>query len=80
MKNIKLIFTSMLFLFIAFSCDDDGGTSNIGAVEGATPNIRKVATTDQGINIVALQNGGSLKLGLTLEVATGDISSMDVVA
>lgn len=70
----------MLFLFIAFSCDDDGGTSNIGAVEGATPNIRKVATTDQGINIVALQNGGSLKLGLTLEVATGDISSMDVVA
>jgi hypothetical protein len=80
MKNIKLIFTSMLFLLLAFSCDDDGGTSNIGAVEGATPNIRKITTTDQGINIVALQNGGDINLGLTLGIATGDISSMDVVA
>lgn len=70
----------MLFLLIAFSCDDDGGTSNIGAVEGATPNINKVATSDQGINIVALQNGGDVNLGLTLQVATGDVSSMDVVA
>lgn len=70
----------MLFLLIAFSCDDDGGTSNIGAIEGATPNINKVATSDQGINIVALQNGGDVNLGLTLQVATGDITSMDVVA
>ncbi|MFW0737363.1 hypothetical protein [Flavobacterium sp. T12S277] len=79
MKNIKLIFTSMLFLLIAFSCDDDGGTSKIGAVEGATPNINKIATADQGINILALQGAGDLNLGLTLGVSTGEVSSMDVV-
>lgn len=80
MKNIKLIFTSMLFLFIAVSCDDDGGSSVIDVSEGAVPNIRKVATTDQGVNIVALQNGEDLKLGLTIDNGTGDAASMDVVA
>ncbi|HEX8577556.1 MAG TPA: hypothetical protein VF677_14815 [Flavobacterium sp.] len=79
MKKIKLIFTSILLVFIAASCEDDGGTSKIDLVEGAVPNIRKIATTDQGINILALQNGGNINLGLTFDVGLGDISSIDVI-
>jgi hypothetical protein len=79
MKNIKIIFTSLLFLLIATSCEDDGGSSDIGVTEAGIPNVRKVATTDQGINIVALQNGEDINLGLTIDIGTGDIASMDVI-
>jgi hypothetical protein len=79
MKKLKLIFTSILLVFIAVSCEDDGGTSKIDLVEGAVPNIKKIATTDQGINLIALQNGGNINLGLTLGVGRGDVASMDVI-
>lgn len=55
MKKLKIIFTGLLLAFIAFSCENDGGTSVISLTEGAVPNIKKIATTDQGINIVALK-------------------------
>lgn len=80
MKNIKILFTSLLFVLIAVSCDNDGGTSVIDLTEGATPDVRKDPTTDQGINIIALQNGLDINLGLNLKIGTGNVASMDVVA
>jgi hypothetical protein len=80
MKNIKILFTSLLFVLIAVSCDNDGGTSVLDLTESATPDIRKDAATDQGINIIALQNGLDINLGLNLKVGTGQVASMDVIA
>ncbi|MCC9061813.1 hypothetical protein [Flavobacterium piscisymbiosum] len=79
MKNIKILFTSLLFILIAVSCDNDGGSSVIDVIEGATPDLRKEPTTDQGINIIALQNNEDINLGLNLKVATGQVASMNVV-
>lgn len=70
---------SLLFVFIAVSCTNDGGDSVINLSEGALPNITKDAGTDQGINILKIENGEDLNLGLTLNVATGQVASMDVV-
>ncbi|MCI9843808.1 hypothetical protein [Flavobacterium pectinovorum] len=80
MKNIKILFTSLLFVFIAVSCENDGGDSVLNLTEGTAPDIRKDATTDQGVNIIALQNGQDINLGLNLEIGTGNVASMDVVA
>lgn len=79
MKKIKLILTSMLFLLIAVSCENDGGTSAIEVSEAGVPNIQKIATTDQGLNVVALKSGQNINLGLTIDVAMGNVASMDIV-
>lgn len=79
MKKIKIIFTGMLFAFIAFSCENDGGTSVIDFTEGAVPNIKKIANTDQGLNIVALKAGENINIGLTVSVGNGNVESMDII-
>ncbi|MEL1252574.1 hypothetical protein AAEO57_02200 [Flavobacterium sp. DGU38] len=79
MKKLKLIFTSILLVFIAVSCDNDGGTSKIDTIEGAVPNIQKIAGTDQGLNLLALKNGEDIDLGLTFDTGFGKFSSLDVV-
>lgn len=81
MKKIKLIFTLMLLVFVAISCENDGGTSVIEITEGAVPNIRKIVGTDQGINLIALKNGQNIDLGLTFDDVKGfgEFSSLDVV-
>jgi hypothetical protein len=80
MKKIKLIFTTMILALIAVSCENDGGSSKLDLIEGAVPNIRKIATSDQGLNLVALQSGDDIDLGLTFDQAFGELSSLDVVA
>jgi hypothetical protein len=79
MKKIKTIFTALLLATMVFSCESDGGTSVIKLIEGAAPNIKKVSTTDQGLNVVALRNGQNINLGLTVSVGRGDVESMDIV-
>ena len=79
MKKIKLIFTSMLLVFIAVSCENDGGSSVLELTEAAVPNIRKIASTDQGLNVLALQNGEDIDIGLTVDKAFGEITAIDVV-
>lgn len=79
MKKIKLIFTSMLLVLIAVSCEDDGGSSALGLTEGAVPNIRKISGTDQGLNLIALKNGKDINLGLTFDEGFGELSSVDVI-
>lgn len=81
MKKIKLIFTSILLVFIAVSCENDGGTSVISLTEGVVPNITKVAGTDQGLNLLALNKGENIDLGLTFDDVKdfGEFTSLDVI-
>lgn len=69
----------MLVAFVAFSCSNDGGTSVINFAEGAVPNIKKIANTDQGLNIAALKAGQNINIGLTVSVGAGDVESMDII-
>ena len=71
----------MLLLIVAVSCENDGGTSTRETTEGAVPDIRKIATTDQGLNLLALQNGKDIDLGITLNNVEGfgDFTSLDII-
>lgn len=69
----------MLLVFIAVSCENDGGSSKLELTEGGVPNIRKIASTDQGLNVLALQNGEDIDLGLTVDKFFGEIISIDLV-
>lgn len=79
MKKIKYLATTLLLVLTVMSCTNDGGSSNIEFPQGAAPNFKKIATTDQSIDIVGLKAGGSINLGLTLSVARGDVASMKVI-
>jgi hypothetical protein len=79
MKKLKIIFTSLLLVLITVSCENDGGSSVLDTIEGATPDINKISGTDQGLNLLALQNGESIDLGLTFDKGFGEFTSLDVV-
>ncbi|MCZ8197381.1 MAG: hypothetical protein O9267_07225 [Flavobacterium sp.] len=77
MKKIKFLIATLIVVF--YSCEKDGGDSAIEFQNGATPNITKTAGTDQGINLLALNSGGDLNIGLTVGVGMGDVASMDII-
>ena len=80
MKKIKYLATALILsLTMVTSCTDDGGTSNQNFITGGAPNVQKTAGTEQSLNFDALSTGGSIKIGVTLSVARGDIASMNVV-
>lgn len=80
MKKIKsLIIPLLLITSIIVSCEDDGGKSKKTFITGATPNITKLSTSDQSINLVALKNGEDIDLGFTVDLYYGDVVSVDVV-
>lgn len=79
MKKIKLIFTLLAIILLVPSCTNDGGSSKLNLTEGGVPNIKKIASTDQGLNVVALRAGQNINLGLTVSVGRGDVASMDIV-
>jgi hypothetical protein len=77
MKNISLLLITV-GLMVA-SCTNDGGSSKEDLNEAAIPNITKIATTDQGLNVVALKAGQPINLGLNVGIGFGDVASMDLV-
>jgi hypothetical protein len=77
MKNISLLLIAFGLIFT--SCTNDGGSSKEGLNEAAIPNITKISTTDQGLNVVALKAGQGINLGLNVDVGFGDVASMDLV-
>ncbi|MBE0391954.1 hypothetical protein [Flavobacterium sp. PL002] len=79
MKKLKIALPILTLLLLTISCTSDGGDSNNHLQEGAVPNLKKITTADQGINIAALQNGDDIDIGLTLDVGFGEVSSMDVI-
>jgi len=80
MKKIKYIaVTFILAIMMVTSCTDDGGSSVIDLTEGAVPNVQKTAGTEKSLNYAALSTGGSIKIGVTLSVARGDVASMNIV-
>lgn len=79
MKKIKLIFIFVILVLIGISCENDGGTSNLGLETGAVPDVQKIASTDAFINLLGLQSGKTIDLGFTVDVGQGNVQSMDVV-
>ncbi|PJJ10867.1 hypothetical protein CLU83_4342 [Flavobacterium sp. 1] len=80
MKKIKYIaVTLILALMMITSCTDDGGSSVTEFIEGAVPNVVKTPGTDASLNYAALKSGGSIKIGVTMSVARGDVASMNIV-
>lgn len=71
----------MLFVFMAVACENDGGDSVRETTEGTVPNIRKIAETDQGLNLLALNNGEDIDLGLTVDDVEGfgEFTSLDII-
>lgn len=80
MKNIKIIVTTLALIMSMVSCTNDGGDSHIDLQEGAVPNVQKDTSTDSFINLIAINEGESINLGITFEQALGTIKSLDVVA
>jgi len=79
MKKMKLILASLFLVMFVTSCSKDGGDSVIATDNGGAPNIQKVAAADQSINLAALNNGGDINLSFTVDIARGDVASMDIV-
>ncbi len=79
MKKIKLILASLAITMLISSCDNDGGDSKLGLQVGAVPNITKIATTDASINLIDVNDGVPINLGFTVDVAQGDVASMDII-
>ncbi len=80
MKKIKLIFALLAITALNFSCENDGGDSKMALNVGAVPNILKDATTDPSINLIDVNDGTPINLGFTVDVAQGDVESMDIIA
>ncbi len=78
MKKIKY-FIIILIAFSMFSCTSDGGTSVIDLRVGAVSNIEKDTNLDGFINLLALEAGNDVQIGFTINVAQGDVRSLDVV-
>ena len=79
MKKMKLILASLFTVMFITSCTKDGGDSVIDTQNGGLPNIAKVANSDQSINLAALNNGDDINLSFTVDIARGDVASMDIV-
>lgn len=79
MKKIKLIFATLLLVFLIPSCEKDGGNSKLEIQYGAVPNVQKIAGTDSSIDFDAVSKGENINLGFTVSVPIGEISSMDIV-
>ncbi|MGO4818643.1 hypothetical protein [Flavobacterium sp. W22_SRS_FP1] len=80
MKKIKLIFALLALIVLIPSCSNDGGDSKREFENGGIPNLVKITTTDDFINLIALNNGGTFDLGLNVSIGQGEVSSMDIVA
>ncbi|MES2240930.1 MAG: hypothetical protein V4497_11800 [Bacteroidota bacterium] len=79
MKNIKKIFAILTLLLLLLSCENDGGDSKLDFKYGAVVDIQKQNNTDTFIDLVSVQNGDDFNLGLTVDLAVGNISSMNLV-
>lgn len=79
MRNIKYILLALMTITFMVSCENDGGSSFIPLDEGAAPNMVKVETTDQIIDLIKVTNGDPVTLGFKAEVAQGNPTATDIV-
>lgn len=79
MKKLKILFTLFAIGTFVLSCQDDGGDSKQDLKIGAVPNVTKVADTDAFIDLIAINNEEDINLSFTIDLAQGDVASMNVV-
>jgi hypothetical protein len=79
MKKNNLIITSLLIMFAISCTKEDGGNRANGVIEAAVPNVVKTSGTDTALNLKSITNGTNINLGLTIDVARGNVKSMDLI-
>lgn len=79
MKKLKNILMVFVMIFIATSCTNDGGNSKVELIEGAIIDITKTPQTDSSINLINVNNGVPIKLGITVAVSRGNVASMNLI-
>lgn len=80
MKKIQHTITILCLLLFLPSCENDGGDSKINSQNGALPNIQKLDKTDTFIDLLGVQDGDDFNLGFSVDLALGEISSMNIIA
>ena len=79
MKKIKLILAFLAISIAFFSCENDGGDSKLNLEVGAVPDIQKSENADAFIDLIAINNDQPITLAFTVDVAQGDVKSLDVI-
>lgn len=79
MKKFKLICTFIAVSLAFLACENDGGDSKLNLEVGAIPNITKSETADAFIDLIAINNNEPISLSFTVDVAQGDVKSLDVI-
>lgn len=79
MKNIKIILICLIVGILGSSCDTDGGTSEIDLIEAAVSDIQKVDGFPGILNLNQLNAGEEVEISFRVDIATGDVSSADVI-
>ncbi len=79
MKSIYKILGIVSLFIIGISCENDGGDSKLNLKNGAVIDVQKKESTDAFINLVKIQEGSDIELGLTINNALGEITSLNVL-
>ena len=77
-KMLALVFT-IVSIMLYMSCENDGGDSVINLQDGVVPNMEKITTTDQIIDLVTVTNGDPINLGFSASIAQGSAATTDIV-
>ncbi|MEO1012679.1 MAG: hypothetical protein AAFX53_15360 [Bacteroidota bacterium] len=79
MKNIGTILLSFTLCLWSSSCEDDGGASKIILEDGAAPNMIKSANAPAFIDLIQVENGETVNLSFSADVAQGNPAVTDIV-
>lgn len=79
MKKIKLILAFLAISIAFLGCENDGGDSKLNLEVGAVPDIQKSAEADAFIDLIAINNDQPITLAFTVDVAQGNVKSLDVI-
>lgn len=79
MKKNKIVLLIISMMVFGFSCEDDGGTSQLGLEDGAVPNMVNSATSPAFIDLVDVTNGENVTIQFNASVAQGDPASANLI-
>lgn len=79
MKKYKIVILLIAMTAFGFSCEDDGGSSDLGLEDGAVPNMVNSATGPAFIDLVEVTSGNTVSITFNASVAQGDPASANLI-
>ncbi|MEO9512035.1 MAG: hypothetical protein ABJN84_15640 [Flavobacteriaceae bacterium] len=80
MKNNKIILLLICMMVFGLSCEEDGGSSQLGLEDGAVPNMVNSTTGPAFIDLVEVAGGNIVTIGFNASVAQGNPASANLIA